>query len=172
MSYNSLILYELICYRTSGGSLYLSLSYYTPPTFWLGTKSGMPQFPAHIFLAKQSIDLYENVCKLFSCKTRTSLVLSQGDFSWEVWNENWRIYLTLPGHFLNIHLGHGATDHSFEIMAWYPEGHKTTFPRSSSEVYILCLTKMKNLQRAVNPRPQWYPPDLEPPQNLPRDWDC
>lgn len=72
----------------------------------------------------------------------------------EMEKKNWRIYLTLPGHFLNIHLGHGATDHSFEIMLSDPEGRKTTSPRSNTEVYILCFTKMKNLRRAVNPSPE------------------
>lgn len=59
---------------------------YTLPTLRLRTKNGAPQFPTHIFKAKQSIDLYENVCKLFSCKTHTSLVPSLRGFSWEVWN--------------------------------------------------------------------------------------
>ena len=73
------------------------------------------------------------------------------------------IHLTLPGHFLNIHLGHGATDHSSEIMLSDPEGQNTTSsPRSSSRVYSLCFTKMKNLRGAVNPAPGWYPP--------PRPW--
>ncbi len=70
----------------------------------------------------------------------------------EMDRKNWRIYLTLSGHFLNIHLGHGATDHSFEITSSDPEGQKTTSPRSNSGVYILCFTKMKNVPRAVNPR--------------------
>lgn len=161
---------QLILYRMSGESHYLPSSYYTLQTSWLRTNNGAPQFPIHIFKAKQSIDSYENVCKLFRRKTHTGLVPSPRDFSWEVWNgkrETGRIYLTSPGHFLNIHLGHGATDHSFEIMLSDPEGQTTTpHPKVKqwSVLYILCFTKMKNLRRAVNPRPGWYPPDLEPPQ--------
>lgn len=37
-------------------------------------------------------------------------------------------------------------------------------PKVKPQVYILCFTKMKNLRRAVNPRPQWSPSDLESPQ--------
>lgn len=37
-------------------------------------------------------------------------------------------------------------------------------PKVKPQVCILCFTKMKNLRRAVNPRPQWSPSDLESPQ--------
>ncbi len=47
----------------------------------------------------------------------------------EMEKKNWGIYLTLPGHFLNIHFGHGVTDHSFGIMLSDPEGRETTSPK-------------------------------------------
>lgn len=100
-------------------------SYYTPQTLRLRTKNGPPQFPVHIFKAKQSIDSYENV---FGRKTHNKpSTVSEGPplEKFEMEKRNWRIYLTLPGHFLNIHLGHGAADHSFKIMLSDPEGQTT-----------------------------------------------
>lgn len=126
--------------------------------FGLRTKNGAPHFPAHIFKATQSIESYKNVCKLFRRKTLTSLVPSPRNF--EMGKRNWRIYLTLPGHFLNIHLGHGATGHSFEIMSSEPEGQTTTSCKVKqwSILYILRFTEMRNLRRVVNPRPERCPP--------------
>lgn len=125
----------------SGESYCSPSSYYTLPTSCFRTKNVAPQFPAHIFQAKQSIDSYENVCKLFTCKTHTSLYCCKGISveKFEMEKKNWTIYLTLPGHFLNIYLGHGAADHSFKMLSEC-DRKKTAFPRSNGK-YIFSVSR-------------------------------
>lgn len=74
---------------------------------------------------------------------------------------NWRIYLTLPGHFLNIHLGHGAADHSFKIMLSDPEGQTTPPPPCTFSI----LQRWKTSRGQLIQDPSDIPPDLVPPQN-------
>lgn len=153
----------------SGESQYLPSSYYTLQTFWVRTKNGAPQFPAHIFKAKQSIDSYENVCKLFRTKTHTSRTVSKGIYLRSL---KWKREI---GEFISLcqviswtfTLDMEPLTAGLKLCCQILRRRKQPAPKVKqlSILYILCFTKMKNLRRAVNPRPEWYPPDLVPPQN-------
>lgn len=122
----------------SGESYYSPSSYYTLQTSCLRTKNRAAQFPAHIFQVKQSIDSYENVCMLFTCKSRTRLYCCKG-ISWEKFEmekKNWTIYLTLPDHFLNVYLRMKPLTTALKMLS-EPDGKKTASQGQTASIYSL-----------------------------------
>lgn len=72
----------------------------------------------------------------------------------------------------NIHLGPQLADSElFKLCCHILSGRKPPAQGQSRE-HGLCFTKMKDLPRAVNPGPGWYPPDLEPNTKQAGEHNC
>lgn len=63
--------------------------------------------------------------------------------------------------YTNIHLGPQLADPELSKLCRHILSGGKLPPQGQSGVHGLCFTKMKDLPRAVNPGPGWYPPDLE-----------
>lgn len=104
------------------------------------------------------------MCKLFSCKTHTSFVLSQRDSSGEVWNG--KVKLENLSHFAGSFPQHSPLTTALKlcycVISWEVE---YDLPKVKHWSIYSVSQRWNNLQRAVNPRPDWHTPDLEPPPN-------
>lgn len=144
-------------------------------TLRLRTKNRAPQFPAHIFKAKQSIDSYENVCELFICKTYKPCTVSQGLLLRSLkWKRNIGEFISLRQVISwTFAFGHAAADHSFGIMLSDPEGQKTASPQGQTAEYIFSVSHgWKTSRGQLIQDPGDIPPDLEPATEHPWGLHC
>lgn len=122
----------------SGESYYSPSSYYTLQTSCLRTKNRAAQFPAHIFQVKQSIDSYENVSKLFTCKTRTRLYCCKG-VSWEKFEMERKTgqFISLCQVIFSMFTLHMKTLTTALKMLSEPNGKKTASQGQTASIYSL-----------------------------------